>query len=186
MEYPVACECGHTLRVTAGSAGSRLACRCGRAVDVPALHQLRAAAGEAAVSPELMIESLLRDGNLPQEQTCISCARPTDGVRYAWVQCERAEAQKPGGWTLFGLFFLLRLLPFGRLLGSLAVLHEAEGEGERRARGRDVGYRLPVRVCVACARGVDSDGMRKLLGCVPLYAQLLAKYPMAQVTVVRT
>jgi hypothetical protein len=65
MEYPVVCECGHTLRVTAGSAGSRLECQCGRVVDVPALHQLRGAAGEVDVSPELMVEALLRDGSLP-------------------------------------------------------------------------------------------------------------------------
>ncbi len=101
------------------------------------------------------------------------------------MHCERAEVREAGGWTLFGLFMLLRFLPFGRLLGALAVAREGEAGGERRVLGRDVSYRLPVRACTACGQGLDSSGMRKLLGSVPLYAQLLAKYPLAQVKVTR-
>jgi hypothetical protein len=41
VKYPVPCECGKTLRVTATQAGMTLRCECGRDVEVPSLRQLR-------------------------------------------------------------------------------------------------------------------------------------------------
>jgi hypothetical protein len=44
MQFEIPCECGRRLTVTAGDAGATLRCGCGRTVQVPGLHQLRASA----------------------------------------------------------------------------------------------------------------------------------------------
>ena len=59
MKYEVRCECGKAHRVAGTDAGTSLRCPCGQTVEVPSLHQLRTAAGEFGVPPELMLSSLL-------------------------------------------------------------------------------------------------------------------------------
>ncbi len=171
MDYSVTCGCGRIIPVGPGSAGMRLECPCRRTVEVPSLHELRLAAGEVAVSADVVIETLLREGRLPEERDCVGCDLPTEDVSYAHVECARAEVRKPG-WTLNPLWLLVGYLVFKR-------------EGEVQVRGRDVAYRLPVRVCEGCARGLNNSGIRRLLEQVPLYAQLLAKYPRARVSLAR-
>jgi hypothetical protein len=39
--YEIQCECGQTMTVTAGQAGSQVLCECGKSVDVPTIRELR-------------------------------------------------------------------------------------------------------------------------------------------------
>src|SRR5687768_7037802 len=51
VQYPVTCECGKILEVTAGLAGTTLTCACGRPVSVPSLRAMRAAAESSGTLP---------------------------------------------------------------------------------------------------------------------------------------
>ena len=66
MKYPVACECGATHQVSGGDAGTTLSCTCGRKFDIPPLHILRSEAGQATIAPEIVVESLLAEGDFPR------------------------------------------------------------------------------------------------------------------------
>jgi hypothetical protein len=167
-QYPVVCECGRKQWVPAGAAGRRLPCPCGREVAVPALHILRRDAGEMAVSPELMIEALLRENGLPEGPDCVVCSAATDEVRYVWADCEKPTIKKPG-WTINPLMLLFGWWVFYR-------------SGETRVLGRDITYRLPLRVCRVCADGLRGSGVKDILCRVPLYERLLQKYPKAKLT----
>src|SRR5947209_20168062 len=66
MRLVVPCECGNPVSVMEGDAGSTVTCRCGRAVSVPSLRELRRQSGapETRPSPEMAIEALLLAGKL--------------------------------------------------------------------------------------------------------------------------
>lgn len=169
MKYEVRCECGAPHAVGPADAGSSLRCGCGRAVDVPALHELRLAAGQPAASPELLLGALLADRALPDTDECQACGEPTDGSLVAVVDCERAEV-KEAPRTPVGC------LPIG--IGFLVFYRKAR---EDEVRGRDVVFSVPVRCCPACARALTGDGLRALLRKNRTCAGVLDKYPHARV-----
>lgn len=162
--YPARCECGRTHAVTAGDAGGRLPCECGRAFEVPSLRQLRAGAGEPTVSPELEVGAMLRDGHVPGAGECARCGAPGAAVWAVPVECERVQT-KLGGWSINPV-----ALVFG-------VLHIRATE--RREFGQTLAYRLPLRLCAACGRKASRRQLLAALRAVPEYRRLLEKYPAA-------
>jgi hypothetical protein len=98
MQYELHCECGETLHVRETAAGAKEQCRCGRTLVVPSLHELRRSAGLPALglSPEKVVETLLLAGKLPEEDHCILCGTPTDGLLCCRTECERAYTQRGG------------------------------------------------------------------------------------------
>src|SRR5262245_55140066 len=116
MKYEVRCECGKVHKVSGSDAGTSVPCECGRKVEVPPLHTLRAAAGEAALSPVVRIQSLLYEGRLPGTRDCAGYGRETDGSSQVSVVCERvittsgaSIGEVLGGWLLLGIPWLLVL-----------------------------------------------------------------------------
>ncbi len=151
MNYEVRCECGKVHAVSAADAGGMVRCACGRAVDVPPLHLLRAAAGQAALSPAFRLEALLFEGKLPGTRECAGCYRDTDGLIRVAVVCERGtsapdgssrdEAAKESFGCLLGLFTSLP--------GPWSERRAPEYQPSRN-RGQDVAFEVPLRVCEVC------------------------------------
>ena len=176
--FPVPCECGKVYEVTAGSAGSKFACECGRTVEVPSLVKLRASVGQSGLSADFELDQMLGTGALPVEDTCGICGMKTARTGHSTVVCERAREEKQGrplqAVALGCLFGLL----FGWILYRLSNPNRPG-----RAVGRDVFYSLPIRVCESCAgEKWTVDVTRSVLERTPLYARLLAKYPKAKIS----
>jgi hypothetical protein len=171
--YPVGCECGATTHVPGTSAGTTFTCKCGRKLEIPTLAQLKASVGQSSVSADLELERLTATGALPLESNCAVCDRETtDKVAFS-VVCERPE-DKSGGSFWYQVFFIW----FSPLL---YMMHMATRPAE--VRGRNVVFRLPVRVCVACRPSVNSrPAIRDALRRTPVYARLLDKYPDAKIS----
>jgi hypothetical protein len=179
MGYPVTCACGCTHRVSAGAAGTLIACGCGRQVQVPSLRTLRAAAGEPVASPEMEIRARLQDGQLPEERECVCCGVATDDVSHARVVCERSEVSdtRLGDMESFAIKLIsLLLVPIGFFFSR---------RGEARERGRDISFRLPLRVCDLCARRLRGRRLVEAMRRVPAYTRLFEKYPHAEVMLER-
>jgi hypothetical protein len=89
------------------------------------------------------------------------------------VECERAEVRSDFKWW----FWLFPPLALRFLMTSM---FSSRGD---ELQGRQVAFRLPVRVCTGCRPRVKSgEGAREALLRSGLYARLLAKYPHATVT----
>jgi hypothetical protein len=171
--YTVECECGAVRSVLPTDAGSRLPCACGREIVVPSLSALKATAGQSAMSAEVRIEQMLQRGVLPRETNCLVCETPTTAVAHCWTTCERAVVQQPTDWQ-FSPWNVVSLV-FG-VLTFRKVEHE-------RSEGRDLRFRLPLRVCPDCTDQLrDPRRMKETLLDVPAYAELLDKYPDADVS----
>jgi hypothetical protein len=125
------------------------------------------------MSAEVRLEQMLQRGLLPQERNCLVCERPTSGLAYCWTSCERARVEQPTGWELSPWVWVTMLFGF-------LTLRKVRTE---RVEGRDLRFRLPLRICVDCG-GQLRDIMRLKLTLmeVPVYAELLAKYPDAEVS----
>jgi hypothetical protein len=180
MGYQVSCECGRRLPVPGTAAGSRVPCRCGREVDVPALSALRREAGETSFPPEVLIEQLLLEGKLPEENWCACCEAETDHIVRFQVDCERVESREQGSamtavFTSLWLFF-----------GWIAMVFARDEQTDERVLGKNVAFELPLRVCPLCSQTVRGErAIRSALVRVPLYSQLLKKYPHAKVRLMR-
>jgi hypothetical protein len=172
MNYEVRCECGKPHIVTGTDAGASLPCGCGRTVEVPALHQLRLAAGQAGAAPELLLTNMLLKKELPDTSACVECGTITDGIVWAEVKCEEAE-QRVERSTPTGCF-----LP-GLLLGYIVISRTPQTV---RELGREVRFRIPIRCCDFCARSLTTSSLRAALRQHPVCAGVLDKYPHAQVS----
>jgi hypothetical protein len=146
-------------------------CSCGRTVEVPPLSALRAQAGESVVALELLLEAMLHDGELPEENACLRCSAATQAVALVRVDCEKAEIRR-GDWN-----FDPSLLLFGWLRWTRSP--------EVTVIGRDLSYRLPLRLCPACSARIRRWALKKCLRRVPIYARLLEKYPRAKIQIER-
>jgi len=133
-------------------------------------------AGEVVLSPEVRIEQMLQLGMLPQEDRCVICRKATSEKAYFWAACERAFVkQDPNrslwviipAWLLFGWWFLLLLLL----------------TREDQVHGTDVQFRLPLRVCSECRPDLtNTQTFHDAVYATPIYAELLEKYPDANLT----
>lgn len=170
MTYPVQCECGSVHQVAATQAGDRFACSCGQMVDVPSLSALKARVGQAAMSAEVRIEQLLGQGRLPLESKCVVCHATTKHVRHCWTTFERAKVDQAFGWALSAWTYL-------SLFFGTVVFWRRKVE---RIEGRDRRFHLPIRCCANCVdQLVEPSRLREAMLDVPLYAELLARYPEA-------
>jgi hypothetical protein len=175
MEFQLRCGCGETITVTEAKAESEVLCRCGGTVPVPSFFELKRLAGVPPVAPELAIERLLAAGRLPEETECVVCGVRTDDICRCWVDCEQAVV-RPGGTGLHPVSLLTALL-------GLVVFSSRRAE----EYGRDRLFYLPLRVCAGCRSGMlqHEPAVKTALGRVPLYRQLLEKYPHARVQLVK-
>jgi hypothetical protein len=175
MPYSVTCECSKVHQVTTGDAGVTLNCSCGRPVEVPSLSVLRRDAGEFTASPELIIESMLRNNELPENSLCVQCHTVTENVRYYDVVCERAELKRAANGCIYFGYLLL----FGWVGAVLAMIKDDAAQG---VHGRNINFRLPLRICSVCnSKRIEPDS-KELLCQVPVYAHLFLKYPHARIT----
>jgi hypothetical protein len=175
VNYPVRCQCGKSHQVAAALAGSRFACSCGREITVGSLSQLKMAAGEVVLTPDVRIAQMLQLGLLPQEDRCLICRKPTSDKAYFWATCERAFVKQDPShkWWVLLLAWLV--------LGWLFVLLLLFRARDDQVHGSDVQFRLPLRVCRECSRELDdSQTFHDAVYATPIYAELLEKYPDAE------
>jgi hypothetical protein len=186
MNFSVNCECGRAVAVSATSAGSRLACTCGRTVDVPTLSELRRNAGlnPIPLNAAESIQKLVVLGELPNEKTCPFTGRIPDSVVWLRVECESKWVR--GGERLGTLWVFFYLFLFGWVGAWLIALR---GETPREELGRDISVDLPVRVSSEAIPSIlkttSQRKLRKAISQNPVYSKLLTEYPSAYVTVLR-
>jgi hypothetical protein len=177
VNYPVQCDCGQVHRVAATLAGTRLPCRCGREVAVPSLIRLKSAAGQAVLSPEVRLDQMLQLQMLPEETRCLVCDTPTPNTYFFWATCERVTVEVAWGHKWWNL--VLMWLCFG-WVGMILAYVSGRESGDRE-HGRDVRFRLPLRVCPECTpRMTSPEVLKETVLTVPIYAELLDKYPGAE------
>ena len=179
MNFEVKCACGKVATVTEGSANAVIMCSCGKSIEVPSLRQLRQQAGLSAfaIAPELVLESMLTRGELPAERDCLLCGAQVASIRRFHVICERSWEKKTGDSRVAsGLLAVLTTIFFGWWV-------YIRKQREVRQLGRDTQFTLPVRMCDHCAADVrDRQGMVRVLSEVPVYRQLLDKFPNAEIS----
>jgi hypothetical protein len=166
MAYTVACECGKNHSVHGGQANSSFACDCGKTVEVPRLSTLRSSAGEAPLGLEYTIEQGIRNGTFPTANTCAHCQKKTSDTVYIWALCDRATVEE-GGWKMNWIPLIFGWLSFSN--------------SEEKEVGRDVQYRLPLRLCKEC-EGISGETLKAAFEDEPVYKRLLAKYPDAKLS----
>jgi len=131
---------------------------------------LRQAAGQFSAAPELIIESMLRNNELPEDELCVQCHNSTDGIRHFIVVCEQAETKKTTGELAY--FLLLGWV-------GLVLAMFMDGNNPSNEFGRNIRYRLPLRICPACGKNSNKSELKRLFCTVPVYAHLMRKYPHA-------
>jgi hypothetical protein len=181
MHYRIPCACGESVTVAEAAAGSTIPCGCGRVVVVPSLRELRRQAGvpSTAPPPEMVVETLLAAGRLPEETHCILCGTAADGIVFCKAECERAKIVdgRPSFW---------QWLLSGYLLGLFAVLFlqlARQEKGQEKEVGKDRIYTLPLRICDRCRPELTSpEAIKRAMSQVRLYRRLLEKYPDTRVS----
>lgn len=182
--YPVECECGIVHRCPAGYAGSQFACKCGKTVEVPLLSQLRAAAGQAVLSPEVEIQTLMTQKALPVEHDCCLCGCETTETLMLMATCEMPEPPSAARQMARSG---CALAPWFGFLGMVVALVKLQQEYKSDPTGQEVRVRFPLRMCATCASDVSSwDVIREAMKRTPVYRRLLRKYPVCQLGTVKT
>lgn len=178
MKYEVRCECGKVYPVGAPDAGVSFPCACGREVDVPALHVLRASAGQKTLIPLMEIQSGFLSGALPGPPVCACCGRGTNRQVSISIACEQGTTGAPAvaGQVASGCFLVALMFVTGIFVFSRDVVDSSGGGGSGLA------VTVPVFVCEACDGAVTTvPALRKALNVTPAYAALLERYPDALV-----
>ena len=146
MELLLPCECGHQTPVREIQAGMQLMCKCGRMFAVPSLTELRRMSGrEATLSPGLLIDTMVANGELPATSDCAACGADTAGSVDVLAICERARAANND--DLASRMVLVFLLGWIGLLISRA---RQRAEDDNRLIGTDRDVRMPLRICPDC------------------------------------
>jgi hypothetical protein len=178
--YQVTCQCGAAQNVNLTQAGSTIVCRCGCNVEVPSLVRLKSAAGEESVSPDFEIEHLLQANALPLEKDCLICHRTTQHVFHVQVDCERA-INKSSRSRSEGCAFVLVGGLWGYFLYRTLMRDQSQIQ-----HGRDLLFKLPLRICERCASDVQtSEEARLAMMESSLFRRLLEKFPNAKITLCR-
>lgn len=174
--YSISCVCGKTHEVTSGQAGTEITCACGKTVAVPSLANLRRQAGEPTASAEMLIEAKLQSGQLPEESHCLCCDTETEDVLNAEIICEKITEHTGGkNAGIIAAFF-------GLFAYALAAIVDSSSKSVT-AQGRDVRFRVPLRICKECSSSLTGSDLRETLKKESLYQRLLEKYPEASVSV---
>lgn len=135
----------------------------------------------ATLSPDVMIETLLRENRLPEERHCANCGVRTDDLRIAEIFCQQALAVQESRVT-YPWFLSLFAGLFGGAFGWLLF---SSASGETEVLGEDIFYLLPVRLCTHCGKDLTDQHMVRLFQTVPVYQDLLFKYPNSRIRVAR-
>ena len=181
MKYEVRCECGKAHAVSETDAGASMPCPCGRMVEVPPLHQLRASVGQSLISPVMQLRGMLLRDELPGTTACSNCGCETNHLVRVRIECESitSKSYTSPGAVLMGCFLLGWI---GAIFASL-ISRDSQRPVEY---GRDVTFILPVRICEECTPSLNSpDGLKKVLRATPEYSALLDRYPDARIAVLR-
>jgi hypothetical protein len=127
-------------------------------------------------SPELVIEALLMAQRLPQERCCVLCQQVTDGTVICQTECSKAYVSDGG--PRFSVKFLAYLA-----FGWSATLPIWGKQRREKECGTDRIYSLPLRVCDACREQLaTANAVKAAMRRVPAYADLLEKYPRANIS----
>jgi hypothetical protein len=176
--YPVVCACGKVHQCPAGYAGSRFRCHCGQPVEVPSLSRLKAASGQAVLSPELEISTLLSVNGLPIEPDCAFCGCRTQDSLMVQVSTESSIQQESFSpdLSLISLF-----------LSPITGVVLLPGADQSSGGGESLQVMLPIRMCQSCASDVESwDEIREAMRRTPVYRRLLRKYPECRLSTVKS
>jgi hypothetical protein len=144
-EFDIKCECGRTVRVSIGQAGSTVACRCLRDVRVPSSIKLREMANLAPVEPEpeLVLQSMYNNGELDTGE-CLLCAGEAVVDHHLLLVCEQQFARNRGSDAG----------QYGIIAGFAGSLLASAAERRRNIEilGRDVTVPVRLSFCAACYR----------------------------------
>jgi hypothetical protein len=191
MPLSVTCNCGLVYSVSSTRAGSTMACRCGRAIAVPAVDRPtpppvsvggRDQPHEADLADDTIhaIKRMIRTRELPVAGKCPHSGKPANDVvvfrlhfdpdaEEALAAGEQAAAS--GGWSLFGLFS-----------GKAGT---ATAKRSPHALGRDVWVDMPMRVAHEAHAEIllsrSQKHFRDMLRTVPIYAKLLTEHRTARI-----
>src|SRR5262249_37963729 len=98
---------------------------------------------------------------------------PTRDVTYCWTVCERANVQQPSDWEPS---WWAPITVFFGWISFRKITRET-------VDGRDLRLRLPLRVCASCRDQLrDTLVLKETLQDVPIYADLLDRFPDADVS----
>jgi hypothetical protein len=179
VDFQIDCPCGQRVTVNEGAADGTADCVCGQSIRVPSLKEMRVRAGLPPfnISPELLIENILRSEEIPWDRRCVRCCVRTEDVIEVVTACERVWVKEAGSLSWPALVFATLLSPF------LAAIWSSR-RGELQQFGKDKVYPLPLPVCNSCQKKLTtSREIKDCLAVVPAYRQLLAKFPDATVEV---
>lgn len=151
MEFTLQCNCGNSLTVPEGAAGTQGQCSCGRAIDIPSLTELRVLAGlpPQPPNPAVMIGVYTAEGSLPSRTTCAGCDAATSDVVTITAECEIAShggTMDTGGSSMAVLAFLG--LFFGMWIVVFRQIRESQEKPREHGDSRIV--HCPVRICSVC------------------------------------
>jgi hypothetical protein len=156
-------------------------------VPVPLLSELRKLAGQDPyiTNAREKIQRLLASGYIPPGEVCVMCGLRTAEVWQCTAACERKWVERrreTGNSALMALRMIFS--PLTMALASFT--RSADGEDEMQVeRGRDVVVKLPLRLCQNCREKrllAKAEDLRRALGRVPEYAELLKEYPDAELS----
>ena len=191
MPLTVTCTCGLVYSVSTTRAGSQMACRCGRVVNVPAVDRPTPAPvsapgrdqpQEASTADDTIqtIKRMIRTRELPAPGKCPHSGKPANDVVVFRLHFDPVaeqelaatdQASAKSGWSLFGLFS-------GK--GGTAT-----AQRPREALGRDVWVDMPMRVANEAHAEIllsrSQKHFRDMLRTVPIYAKLLAEHRTARI-----
>ena len=130
------------MEVTAAHAGSDVRCTCGQVQAVPPLSELRQRAGKPRYDVDIAesIRYMVADGQLPEDDKCVTCGIATDNVLRFVIVCERQMPKGPGFWHTF---FLWLLSPISGAVGEYSRM-----ETDTELMGREKIVKAPVRIFV--------------------------------------
>jgi hypothetical protein len=180
MGFSVRCECGETLPVSANDAGTVIACRCTRSVEVPRLSALRAMAGAADDYGSVLerVRSQIKRGELPSNAICPLTEQEATTTLWLEILCEREWSRRSDADD--GKVMLLLMLG-----GWLGMLYAVMRGGARETLGSDVSIMAPLRLSSSGAAKVMhvrwQRTFKRLLSKTPIYKELLRSYPQARV-----
>ena len=176
MDFLIPCSCGKKVTVNQSAAEGQVRCSCGLTITVPSLQDMRVQAGLPPyhIPPEVIIPELLSTGELPGTKSCARCTTETLDRVEILTECERIRTNRTGGFSWLTLFFT----------GIFFRIWYFTGEAsEVQIYGKDKVYLLPLPLCGACQallRGHQE--IKQCLRKIPVYGELLDKFPHAQVT----
>jgi hypothetical protein len=163
--------------VSAGQAGTTIACECGRSISVPSLGKLRELTGRGRYEAGTIdrIYAMIKSGQLPSGERCVVSGEYTHDVFDLWVQAEKIFTGDENRFARFLVAFFISPL-----------LIRPYFQPERANVGRETFVPTPLRVAPSYHGRVRAASQRKLkrwLRSIPIYAELLHEYPLATVSV---